>query len=217
MIGGNKNVFWEALILTVFVFLLGMLFGVAYENSKINEIEQYYKSSELDLNDIFVFNDLIEFKNISCQNLIDRNIEFANKIYEEALLLEKYEDAGKINENMKIEHKKYDLLRTFLWINTIKTREICKEDITTVVYLYEYETENLVQKATQNVWSKILLDLKKEKGNEIILIPIAVNTEIISINALTKKFEINDYPALVINDKTVLTELKNINSIKIHL
>jgi hypothetical protein len=216
MIKGNKNVFWEALILTLFVFLMGMILGIIYEKSKINEIRKYYQDSEINLMDIFIFNNFIESE-INCENLINKNINFADRIYEEALLLEKYESASKINEEIEIEHKKYDLLRSFLWINVMKTKEKCDENFDLIVYLYEYKTDDLVKKANQNVWSKILYDLKQKRGNDIILIPIAADNGIISVNALVEKFEIDEYPSLIINDEEKLTSLNNIKDIEIYL
>jgi len=68
-------------------------------------------------------------------------------------------------------------LRTLLWINLIDIPDKCKKDVSVVVYLYEYKTEDLTEKATNRVWSKILFDLKQEMGNKIILIPIAVDSD----------------------------------------
>ena len=44
-------------------------------------------------------------QNISCEILVDSHIKFADKIYEEARLLEKYEDAGK---NLLLRHLSND-------------------------------------------------------------------------------------------------------------
>ena len=73
----------------------------------------------------------------SCDILIDAHIEFANKIYEEAFVLEQYEDSGKITDGFRLAHKKYDLLRTLLWIDATKTIERCRSDLSIFVYLYD--------------------------------------------------------------------------------
>ena len=51
------------------------------------------------------------------------------------------------------------------------------------IYLYEYETEDLIKKATNRVWSKILFDLKQEMKDKIILIPIAADSDLTSLNS----------------------------------
>jgi hypothetical protein len=142
-----------------------------------------------------------------CNSLYDSYASFADRVYMEAVLLEEYESSEQITEEMKIVHKRYDLLRTFLWSNTLKTSKICEDSPKTVVYLYEYNTNDLAKKATQNVWSKVLFDLKQEKGSEIILIPIAVDLNINSLEIITKNFNISSYPVIILNDKEVIREL----------
>ena len=144
----------------------------------------------------------------------DENKHFADKIYNEAVLLEKYESAGKVTEEMEIVHKRYDVLRTFLWINNIKTFEKCEKDYSTVVYLYEYFSKDLTQKARQNVWSKILSDLKEKEGNNILLIPIAADSDLTSLDSLIYKFNITNYPVVVINEKDVIYELSSVEELR---
>lgn len=217
MLGNSKNVFWEALLLTGIVFFFGLLLGATFEGNRLDKINEYYAQSEISLMDVFALNNLFDLGNFSCEELISFNVEFANKVYEEASFLEKYDDSAKITDNLKITHKKYDVLRTFLWINSIKIMKECKKDFSLIVYLYEYEPEDLTKKATQNVWAKILFDLKQDKGDEIILIPIAVDTNLTSLNSLIKKFEISDFPAVIINNEYVIEQLSSVEDLKKYL
>jgi len=213
----NKNIFLEALLLTIMVFLIGILIGVLFEQGRVNKINEYYAQSEVSLIDILTLNNLANLNNSNCNNLINSNINFANKIYDEAKILEKYEEAGKISDNIKLEHKKYDVMRTLLWINIIKVNEVCKNNKTkVVVYLYKSNDPDLTKKATNNVWSKILLDLKNKYGNEIILIPIAVDNNLVSLNSIINNYEISDYPVVIINNKDVLKELSSVEDIEKH-
>jgi len=131
--------------------------------------------------------------------------------------LEKYEESGKMSDSIKLAHRKYDLLRTFLWINTIKLKEKCQQNFSVIVYLYEYDPEELTKKATQIVWSRILFQLKQEKGNEIILIPIAINSDIESLDSLIEKYEFSDFPKIIIDNEYIISELSSIGEIKKHL
>jgi len=215
MLNNKKRVFWEALLLTLLIFLIGMLIGVLSENSRMRSVEEYYIQSEISLIDILTLSNLANLDDANCDNLINSNINFANRIYDEAKLLEKYEQAGKINENIKIEHKKYDVMRTLLWINTMRFSEVCKNNkVHIIVYLYESNTKDLTKKATNTVWSKIINDLKERQGNEIILIPIAVDSDLISLNSVLENFNISSYPALIIDDKYVLEELSSVEEIE---
>ncbi len=212
----RKRVFWEALLLTVVVFLLGVLIGVAFESSKVSEINNYYVMSEISLMEVFALNSMIDSKSVSCDVLVDANLNFADRIYNEAILLEKYEDAGKITEGIKLAHKKYDILRTFLWLNSIKTRERCGKNYSSVIYLYEYFPEDLTQKAEQNVWSKVLFDLKSEKGNKILLIPIAVDTGLTSLESIIHPLNITGYPVVVIDEKNLVYNLESVDDLEVY-
>jgi hypothetical protein len=212
----KKRVFWEALLLTLIIFILGMLIGASFERGKLDEIEQYYTKSEILFMDMFALNDRID-SDETCEILIDSNIQLADNIYDEAFILEKYEDAGKITEGLKLAHRKYDMLRTFLWMNTIDISEKCKGEFNTVVYLYEYNSPDLAQKATQAILGRVLFDLKQEKGNEVILIPIAVDSNLVSLDALLEDFEISIYPVVIINEEYVIEGINSVEDLKTYL
>ncbi len=217
MFENKKNVFWEALLVTLVVFILGLLLGVAFEGSRLDTINEYYAKSELSIIDMVALNNLINLKDVNCDLIFESNVNFANKIYEEAILLERYEQSGKITDDIKLTHKKYDLLRTFLWINLMKAEEKCSEKFPLIVYLYEYEPEELTKRATQKVWSKVLMDLKEEKGDEIILISIAVDNSLISLNSIINKFNISELPVVIVNNEHVVEKLSSSEELKKYL
>ena len=217
MLNNKKRVFWEALLLTLVVFILGLLLGITFENKKLQEVNEYYLQSEISLMDILALNSLIGLEDSSCDELIQSNIDLADRIYDEALLLEKYEASGKLTGGLRLAHEKYDVLRTFLWINTIKTSEKCEGGFDTVIYLYEYEPKDLTKKARQNVWSKILFDLKQERGNEILLIPIAANPELASLNFFIENLDISETPVVIVNNEFVISELNSIEDVEMYL
>ncbi len=216
MLRNKKRVFWEALLLTLIIFILGMLIGASFERGNLDEIEQYYTKSEILFMDLFALNERIDSDD-TCEVLINSNIQLADNIYAEAFVLEKYEDAGKITEGLRLAHRKYDMLRTYLWMNTIDISGKCKGEFSSVVYLYEYDPDDLAIKATQNVWAKVLFDLKQEKGSEIVLIPIAVNSGLVSLDTLLGDFEISKYPVVIINEEFVVEELSSVEDLEVHL
>ena len=215
MLQNKKRVFLEALLLTLLVFLLGMLVGVLFEEKRVDVIKEYYIQSEVSLMDIFALNNFANLKDVDCDNLRNSNVDFADRIYEEAKLLDRYEKSGRLTDDMNLQHKKYDVMRTFLWINTMKYNELCEEKRThTIVYLYDYSTKDLSIKATNSVWSKILEDLKEKYGHDIILIPIAIDSNLVSLNSILENFEIEKYPALIVDNKYVIEELSSVEEIE---
>lgn len=215
MLKSKKHVFWEALLITIVIFIGGILLGILIETNNSNKINNLYVQSEISLTDAMTMSRLSEEFNFSCDSIKKGNIEFANRIYEEARQLEKYEEAGKLTDNLKLLHKEYDLLRTLLWTSNQKSLERCK-DYNLVVYLYEYETKVTEQKAKQNVWSKILLETK-EQNEDILLLPIATDQNLTSLNLLINQYEVKQFPALVINNKYVVYALDSTESVEDYL
>jgi len=126
MLKNQKRVFWEALLVTFVVFIFGILLGISYESIRVSDINDYYAKSEISLMDILAFNNLVDLENARCKDLIDSNIEFADRIYEEAILLEDLENLGKVTDDfgtnfcprsfkMKNRDKEYTVA-TYFWI-----------------------------------------------------------------------------------------------------
>ena len=212
-----KHVFWEALLITILVFSIGIFMGIAYEKRNINIVEDYYSKSEVSMMDMFVLQNLIEDGDYDCDSLIKATIDSADKVYEEALLLKPYEDANILTDGIVYSHKKYDLLRSFLWVNALRISEECPNELIPVVYFYEYDTKDLKKKAEQNVWENVLTDLKNEYGNKIILIPIAVNNDLSSVDVIISQIGIEKFPAVVVEKDKIIYDVSSVEEIKSYL
>jgi hypothetical protein len=80
--------------------------------------------------------------------------------------------------------------------------------------LYEYQTKDINKKAKQNVWSKVLIDLKEKRGESILLLPIAVDTNITSLDILLEHYDIRDFPAVFIGENVTLTEIQSVEGVE---
>jgi len=170
----------------------------------------------LNLLDVKVQTQILDLEDLNCKEAIVKDIEFGDKVYEDAKILDRYESANRLTNYIIQEHKKYDLLRTLFWINSIKIKEKCGKDFHTVVYLYDYGSEDLEQKNKQAVFSKYLEELKDEFGNEIILIPIARNMDLISIELLTKNYGVNG-TSVIVDESLIIKKLEDLSKIKEYL
>lgn len=217
MVFWKKYVFMQALLLTIVMFIIGMYVGIVFEDKNLDKTEALFSQSEISLMDIISLNNIADSQEISCEILVNSNFEVADKIYKEALLLEDYEKAGRITDNLVYVHRKYDLLRTYLWMNAIKTKERCPGEFSTVVYLYNYELEDLTVRAKQTVWSKILFDLKKNHPDDVLLIPIANSDDFISLKILTEDYQIREFPVLIINEENVIYNLTSSEDLEKYL
>ncbi|MFA7707786.1 MAG: hypothetical protein WCX73_02445 [Candidatus Pacearchaeota archaeon] len=215
MFNSQKNVFWQALLITIIIFGLGISFGFVLENWRTSQIKVFSQQAEIDLLDIKLQNDIYSKDAFNCEMAVQENLAFADRTYEQAQTLGRYEKASRLTEDLKIQHEKYDLLRTMLWLNSIEIKEKCNSSYYEVVYFYQYNNDDLSVKAEQEVFSKLLLKLKEEKGQEVLLIPIAVDNNLSSINILLDKYDINDKrsPVILINREIKITKLENIEDL----
>lgn len=217
MIKNQKYVFLYALILTFFVFNFGIFMGYMLESSRIDKINNMYIEAETELLDQIAQKDAMETLNLNCESLVEENVKFGDKIFEEALLIQRYEDANRINDNIIFQHKRFDLLRALFWINSIKIKQKCNPDYHNVVYFYQYNNPSLEQGSKQKFFSKLLQELKQEKGGKIMLIPIAADNDIPSINLLSQKYNIEELPSILIDENTKLTEVEKREDIEKYL
>jgi hypothetical protein len=215
----QKYTFLWALILTLVIFNIGILFGYQLEKSRINNINEWYQETDLNLLDQRIQSDSFDIIGLNCNNLLEENIKFGDKIYEDASQIQKYEDANQLNTNIISQHKKNDLLRAMFWMNSIKIKQKCQSNYHNIVYFYDYNNPTLNQIAKQRTFSNLLMELKNEKKDEIMLIPIAGDNELPSIDLILEKYniQIEDLPVILIDEKTKIEDIKDKSDIEKYL
>jgi thymidylate synthase len=209
----QKSAVWHAFVITVFIFLIGVSLGIVLENLRTEKISDLYQQSELDLLDIKLQSEIYSLEKFNCKNAVEENIIFADRIFKEAKKLERYESAARLTDNIKIQHKKYDLLRTDLFLNSLKIKQKCGDGYNEIVYFYQYINPSIETKAKQEIVSKVLEELKNKKGDEMLLIPISGDNDISAVKLLMKEYNIEKLPTILINRKTKITDIKNADEI----
>ncbi len=205
----NRHFFWIAFVIASFVFWFGILLGITFEKSRIDEVKNFYFESETEILDFELSSNIIRFSNMSCDMVYQQSIAFADRVFKEASKLEKYDDSNKITGELIYLHKRYDLLRTVLWTDLIKAEERCGGKINVIVYIYEYVDPSLTTKATQGTMSNFLVELKKKYEDKIILIPIAMDTGVESLDILRELYGLDKAPVILINGKIKIEDLND--------
>lgn len=209
----NRNSFWQALIVALIVFWTGILIGVFFEDSRVAEITAFYSDSETAISDFEMASNLIFNENLNCERLNDEAKIFADRIYEEAKKLEQYDNSNKITDRVLHLHKRYDLLRTMLWQKIIENKQRCNSSTDTVVYLYKYLTTDIGEISTQKTMSNYLTEIKRQNP-DIILIPVATDTGILSLEILREIHGVEKSPSIFINEKYKITSLDELADIQ---
>ena len=200
----NKHAFWQALVVAVIVFGVGILLGFFLESYRSNEIQLNIMAAEINVLDEQLRNKIIENFDVNCELATKSSFSFADKIYLEAEKLERYDEASKFTETLLVLHKRYDLLRALLWTEIVDLKERCNEDFHTVVYFYDYGTENIDISSKQLFYSRLLFDLKSKYPDEVILIPIAIDTGLESVRLLVENYNIDEFPAIVVDEYEII-------------
>ncbi|PIN90519.1 hypothetical protein COU60_01720 [Candidatus Pacearchaeota archaeon CG10_big_fil_rev_8_21_14_0_10_34_76] len=205
---GNKHVFWQALVFTIIIFVIGLIFGFFIESYLAGQIEYSLAKSEINLLDEQVRIRAIGGFDIDCDKSKRGLFEFADRIYSEALKLEEQSSSSQFDkETFDLLHKRYDLLRTMLWVESNEIKELCGDNFHTLTYLYESETTNTGVRAKQLYFSRLLAEIKDEHPEDILLIPIAIDTGLSSLEMIIENYEITDFPVVVINGEIKVSEV----------
>ena len=211
----QKNAFWKALVITLIVFFLGVALGIIIEDYRFKQIEDDFEILFLDWNDIRLQRIYLEDISLeSCEVALESNLEFGDKIYEQGLIIEKYEKANRLTDKLELEKKRYNLLKTEFLLNNELLKKKCGFDYDILIYFYQDEPSNLEIKQEQTVLSRILLDLKYEKGRELILIPLAVDFDVSVVDSILGKYGIEEFPSILINDYYVLNGISDKDEIE---
>lgn len=201
----SKHAFWQALVFTVIIFSLGMMLGFFLELRQTGSIYSELVASELSILDEQLRQKIIVDSNLSCTAAKKSLFEFADKIYYEALELEEIDNVGRISDLITL-HKRYDLLRTMLLFEAKSLKERCNDEFHIVNYIYLYREEGLETSSKQNYFSKQIFDLKSKYPQEILIIPIAADTGVASVDVFLNSIQIYSYPVIIVDDEDFIYE-----------
>lgn len=209
------KVFFESLVITLLILLAGFAIGFFIESYRTNKVIQDYKNFEVSALDLKLQNYYYEtMDQTQCSVALQNNLNFADKIYNEGLLIEKYEQADDIsNTNIINQKEQYVLLKTELWMNSIILKKKCSNPFHTVVYIYS-QNPNSQKQSEQEAISNTLKKVKEDKGNSIILIPIAGDMGLDSVDMQLKTFKITYLPSIIIDENTTLQGYHNVEQIE---
>jgi hypothetical protein len=205
MVKAQKDVFWKALILTVVVFLIGVFFGYLLEENRVNKIQDNFELLIIDWDDAESQSSYYQVLDEDfCDEAIVQNLKFGDEIYEKGLKLEEYESANRFLDKLDIEKKKYNLLKIKFFINSKILKEKCNADYEYLFYFYQDVDPNTDVKEKQRAMSRVLMDVKFELGDKIILMPLAADMDLGVVNILLDKYGVTEFPSIVIKESVRL-------------
>jgi len=209
------NTYYKAGILTVIVFILGIIFGIWVDNYRLSAVRETLSEIDTNWNDARLLNLYIgRLGKDYCDLALEENLVYNDKIYKEGLEIERTVEANIFIPTLEQERRRYTLLQTQFWFNSQELKEKCNFTYKNVVHLYKQKDLTREIDIENKVQSSILLDLKEKCGNKIMLIPLAADLDLTVIDAVTKQFNITIYPAIIIDEKFAFQGLTSIDELE---
>jgi hypothetical protein len=211
------NIHIRPAIIAIFIFLIGLMIGIAIDNYRVSQVRKTISESEIRWNDALLLNQHLEkLGNISCDLALDENLKYNDAIYTYGKQIEKTIEATTFTPELEQEWTRYNLLQVQFWFNSIELKERCGFDYHNVVYISREKSTTNGEKIDNKLQSSILLNLKEKCGNKIMLIPLTADVDLIVTDSVIKQFDIIEYPSVIIDEKyvfqglTTIEELENI-------
>ncbi|MCD6367659.1 MAG: hypothetical protein J7L45_01080 [Candidatus Aenigmarchaeota archaeon] len=201
-------------LLTLVFLLMGFFFGLWFDTLRTQEVKNELAEVDIMWNDARLQSLYYEtFSNGEmCDSALKGNLEFNKKIYEEGQRIERYEKVNRFTPDLITQKKRYALLQLQFWFNSIKLRDKCHFNYSTVVYLYSHYNKSL--STEQKIEGTLLYQLKEKYGPKMMLIPLPADLGIVSIDAVKDQYNITQLPAIIVDEKYVFQGLTNKSQIE---
>jgi hypothetical protein len=207
--GMMNNTFFRAALLTTVIFLIGIFVGMWFDTLRLWDVQTMLQDITDDWNDArmqSLYYQMFEETPGFCEASIQANLDFNEKIYEEGVKIERYENVNKFTPELLVEKKRYALLQLQFWINSIQLRDKCDTNYTTLLYLH---SKNDSFAMNQKLQSAVLLDAKERCGRDLMLIPLPADIGIETIELIISNFDIENFPVVIINETVSLEGLQS--------
>lgn len=197
----SKGRYFLAFLITLVVFVLGLLLGLVIESKRIQLISLQDQQQELNFNSLqlqYQFIDLFgEEKNCPA---LQKTFEESIKNLETARTkLETYLEESNLNKKeFNALKREYTLAQIRFWLLTKKTRDICALEHSIIFYFYADDDQ-----CSQCADQAFLLTYLKNKF-DIHLLNFAFDAQFEEeplIGILKSTYNIEQYPTLIINGK----------------
>jgi len=195
------NIFVKAALLTTFVFITGIVFGLWISEEKVGKLEQEITIMNEEIQNTnlqFMISDVLE-NNLSCKYLEKQALLLADKATALGKEIEKYEDSQKISEKGLMEMKKrYVSTLVQDWLMVEKIKKNCGSDYTTILYFYK--RGNCNECGNQGT---VLTYLREKSNEQMMVYPIDKDTQLYLVSLLLDMYNITTYPSIVVNGETI--------------
>ncbi|MBI2084014.1 MAG: hypothetical protein HYT70_00115 [Candidatus Aenigmarchaeota archaeon] len=203
-----KRIFAQAALFSLLILLLGIMIGIWIDNYRLSSIRESLSSADVNSDDARLLGVYLQrFGESYCNVALEKNLEYNDKIYSEGRDIERKIESNVFTPEVQQEWRRYSLLQTQFWLNSVDLKERCSFNYSTVVYLSRQNSDSTLEEIDSKVQSGILLDLKERCGRQMMLIPITADVNLTVVDAIKGQFNITQYPAVIVDESFVFEGL----------
>ncbi len=197
----NTKLYLVAGVITVSVFLLGMMLGIVFEGKRVGHIDQQSRSQRLDFGSLQLqfqyITQLNQEKN--CPALLGAMNEYFNRLAITEERLTNYQKDAKLDRGeFDLLKREYTQAEIGYWMLVNKIKETCSTDSVTALYFYSDDDE-CPDCGSQAFVLGYLKDLLKDR-----FLVFSIDTQLENeamINMLRSTFNITRYPTVVVGNR----------------
>lgn len=198
-----KRILILAGALTIGIFIIGFYIGIQLESGRTLEVSQRLTQIDNLWNDARLLQSYLQTsQNLTydCNFLLDQNLLIGDKIYNEGLRIEAYENVNRFTSDLLVEKQRYALLDLQFWRNTIDLKKLCSGNYSTVIYFYSQYNKT----AEQEFQDRALFDLKQQCGPNIVYITFPADIGLSTLELVKNVYNIRKIPSILINETLLL-------------
>ena len=194
----NKKRYIIAALLTLSIFLLGLMLGLVIEGKRVQYIQSINRIEKLDYSSL-----QLQYAYID-QLSQEKNCDAVSKTFEKNILnleevrsrLEDYEKNANLNKkDLHTLKREYIIAQLNYWLLAQRTKKICDRDLVTILYFYSTDKE--CPDCGEQAF--ILTYLKNEFKDKLLIFALdSTYTDEPMIEMLKGQHGISRYPTLVI-------------------
>ncbi len=196
----SKKIYIKALVITISIFILGLVLGTFLSGGRIKTIEEFNRIQKLDYDSIqlqFLYLGTLEEQNcLAVTKTLEENINTLNNL---RIKLEDYISQSIKKENLEFTllKREYVLSEIRYWLLAKKSEELCDTDAVSIFYFYSNE-----HCSTCDAQGTILTYLKDKFEEKLLIFSLDADfKEEPIINIFKTAHNITTTPALVIEEK----------------
>lgn len=199
----NKTRYVAAGIITIAIFLLGLMLGLVTEGKRITYVQDLFDRQRAEFSSSQLQYAYVSSLNSqdACPAMYDVFFNNVKNLDETAHRLETYVKDSKLNdESFNVLKREYTIEQLRYWLLSKQARELCNQDVVRVLYFYSDDA----QCADCNNQAFILDYLKKLLGDRLLIFSLdATFEQEPMIGILKTQYNITEYPTLIVEDTLV--------------